>query len=396
MEQTLLASQPEAELSPNSRRRMLIALVGCHTINDFYGIIIAIMLPAIRASFGLSYSAIAILPFLAQATSAILQPTLGYLADRRGVRRLFMALGFVAITLAMLGLGQSQSYFEVLAAAVFLGIGASTYHPQSATLLRFYFDRQRRGFAQGVHGIGNAAGFALSPLVIGFLLLHTDWHQAATFVAFPALVAAVVALVVLREPKTRGSRGLLAGITRPLVLLTVVNGLTLATSSGFTTWLPSYYVLHGFSLSSSAWFTAAMSAAAFVAQPLGGTLSDRIGRRNLIVIALIGAAASLVLFLIAPSIVWAIGLSIVINFWMSLMPPVMMVYASELASGERTGTAVGLVWGLATTVSAVSLPVTGRIIDLAGGQIAPVYATMAGVAVVAALVALRLPQRRAA
>jgi FSR family fosmidomycin resistance protein-like MFS transporter len=133
-----------------------------------------------------------------------------------------------------------------------------------------------------------------------------------------------------------------------------------------------------------------------VAQPLGGTLSDRIGRRNLIVIALIGAACSLGLFLIAPSIVWAIGLSVLINFWMSLMPPVMMVYASELAAGERTGTAVGLVWGLATTISAVSLPITGRIIDLAGGQIAPVYATMAGVAVVAAIVALWLPQRRTA
>src|SRR5471030_460169 len=122
MEQTLLSGQPEVELTPKARQRLLIALVGCHTINDFYGIIIAIMLPAIRASFGLSYSAVAILPFLAQATSAVLQPTLGYLADRRGVRRLFMALGFVAITIAMLGLGQSRSYLAVLLAAVCLGI----------------------------------------------------------------------------------------------------------------------------------------------------------------------------------------------------------------------------------------------------------------------------------
>jgi len=201
---------------------------------------------------------------------------------------------------------------------------------------------------------------------------------------------------VLREPITRGSPGLLAGVTRPLVLLTVVNGLTLATSSGFTTWLPSYYVLHGFNLSNSALLTAAMSAAAFVAQPLGGKISDRIGRRNLIVVALAGAAVSLGLFLVAPSIIWAIGLSVLINFWVSLTPPVMMVYASELAAGERTGTAVGFVWGLATTISAVSLPITGRIIDLGGGQIAPAYAALAAAAVVAALVALWLPRPQGA
>ena len=109
----------------------------------------------------------------------------------------------------------------------------------------------------------------------------------------------LIAVVVLREPLTRGSPGLLAGVTRPLVLLTVVNGLALAATSGFTTWLPSYYVLHGFNLSNAALLTAAMSAAAFVAQPLGGTISDRIGRRNLIVVALTGAAISLGCFLIA-------------------------------------------------------------------------------------------------
>jgi FSR family fosmidomycin resistance protein-like MFS transporter len=396
VESMLVGRPAESDKSEGTRRRILIALVGCHTINDFYGVIVPIMLPAIRASFGLSYSAVAIVPFLTLATSAVLQPTLGYLADRRALRRALMAIGFVAVAIAMLGLGQSGSYVAVLAAAICLGIGASTYHPQSATLLRYFFDQKNRGLAQGVHGIGNAAGFALAPLVMAYLLRQTDWNHAATIVAFPALVGAVIAVVVLREPVTRGSPGLLAGVTRPLLLLTVVNGLALAASSGFTTWLPSYYVLHGFNLSNAALLTAAMSAAAFVAQPLGGTISDRIGRRNLIVVALTGAAISLGCFLIAPSIVWAIGLSIVISFWMSLMPPVMMVYASELASGERTGTAVGVVWGLATTISAVSLPITGKIIDLAGGQIAPAYAMIAMIAIVAAVVALRLPQRRSA
>jgi MFS transporter, FSR family, fosmidomycin resistance protein len=393
MEASVSSSPPRVQHAPGLSRRILIALVGCHTINDFYNLVVPPMLPAIRQSFGLSYSAVSIIPFLTLATSALLQPTLGYLADRRMVRRLFMTLGFLALGAGMLDLSQAHTYTAVLVAAICLGIGASTYHPQSATILAYFFQRKNRGFAQGIHGIGNAVGFVMGPVVMSFLLAHLTWNQAATWLALPALAGAAIAALLLREPATRGSRGLFAGITRPLLLLTLVNGLALATSSSFTNWLPSYYVLHNFSLSNAALLSAATSGAAIVAQPLGGAISDRIGRRNLLVGGLAGVAVSLSLFLLAPTIVWAIGFSVLIGFCASLMPPVMMVYASELAAGERTGTAVGIVWGLATTMSAVTLPITGKIIDLAGGQIAPAYLALVGLATIAAILALRLPQR---
>ncbi len=390
---TLSSCPQPASLTPHPfRNRILISLVACHTVNDFYNLVIPAMLSAIRLSFGLSYSAVAVVPFVTLVTSAVLQPTLGYFADRRTLRRATMVLGFLAFAGGMFGLGQSQSYLAVLLAAFCLGIAASTYHPQSATLLAYAFEKRGRGFAQGIHGMGNAAGFVLGPIVVGFLLGRMEWHQVAAWLALPALVAAAVVALALVEPASRGSRGLLAGITRPLVLLTVVNGLALATSSTFTTWLPSYYFARGYSLSSSALLTALMSGAAFLAQPLGGAISDRLGRRNLLTVALGGTCLSTILFLLAPSIGWAIALSVVVGFWASLTPPVMMVYASELAPGERTGTAVGVVWGLGTTFSALALPVTGKIIDAAGGQIGPAYTALAAIAALAALLAVRLPR----
>jgi FSR family fosmidomycin resistance protein-like MFS transporter len=392
MEPALTRSTFVADDPSRIRHRILISLVGCHTVNDFYNLVIPVMLPAIRASFGLSYSAVALVPFVTQVTSAVLQPTLGYVADRRALRRAMMVLGFLAFAVAMFSLGQSRSYAAVLVAAICLGIAASTYHPQSATLLAYFFPKRGRGFAQGIHGMGNAAGFVLGPIVGGFLLARMDWHHAAEWLALPALGAAVIVVLLLAEPSSRGSQGLLAGITRPLVLLTVINGLALATSSTFTNWLPTYYVSHGYTLASSALLTALMSGSAFLAQPLGGAISDRLGRRNLLVCALAGACGSTVLFLLAPSIGWAIALSVVVGFWASLTPPVTMVYASELAAGERTGTAVGVVWGLGTTISALALPATGKIIDMSGGQIAPAYAALTVVAALAAVLAFRLPR----
>jgi FSR family fosmidomycin resistance protein-like MFS transporter len=391
---TLLRPADSATVSPAARRDGLAALVADHAINDAYTLAVPPLLPAIQQSFALSYSAVSIVPFLTLATSALLQPTLGYLADRHTLRRAFMAGGFLALALGMLALWRSGSYLGVLAAAVLLGIGASTYHPQSATLLTYYFERRNRGFAQGVHGIGNAIGFAGAPLLMAFLLARMDWHRAAAWMALPAGLGAAIVLFALREPASRGGAGLFAGITRPLVLLTLANGLALATSQSFVTWLPTYYVGHHFDLSRASLLTVLTSGAAFLAQPLGGSLSDRIGRRNLIVVALSGTAVSLALFLLAPGIGWAIALSVLVGFCTSLTPPVMMVYASELARGERTGVAVGVVWGLATTISAISLPVTGRIIDLAGGQIGPAYLALVVAAALGALISSRLPREK--
>lgn len=375
----------------SGRGRILFSLVGCHTINDFYSLVIPLMMPGIQQSFGLSYFAVAIVPFLMQVTSALLQPTLGYLADRKTARQRALALGFAVLAVGMIWLSQSRSYPLVLVAAILLGLGGSTYHPQSATLLAYYFDRKVRGFAQGIHGIGNAAGFVLAPIVVGLLIKGTDWHVAAAWLSLPAIVGVGIVMIALAEPDLRGHSGLLAGITRHIALLTLVTGLALATSTGFVSWLPTYYVAHGYSLANSALLTAPMSAAAFLAQPLGGAISDRFGRRNLLSYALGGTAISLLVFLMAPSITWAIGLSVLVGFWSSLIPPVAMVYASELAAGERTGTAVGTVWGLGTSIAALALPVTGRIIDLAGGQIAPAYLALVALAVLAGVLARWLP-----
>src|SRR5207247_8970457 len=101
-------------------------------------------------------------------------------------------------------------------------------HPQSATLLGYFFERKNRGFAQGLHGIGNALGFGLGPVLMYFLLSRMNWNGAALWLILPGLAGATIALLVLRAPASRRSPGPLAGLTRPLALLTVLNGLALA------------------------------------------------------------------------------------------------------------------------------------------------------------------------
>jgi FSR family fosmidomycin resistance protein-like MFS transporter len=380
----------ETERAGPSRGRVLATLTACHSVNDFYAMVVPPLLPALREAFALTYAQAGAVPFVSTGLSAVLQPTLGYVADRRAVRKPLMIAGFLVLAAAAVLLGQTTGFVALLLAAAVLGLGQSTYHAQSATFLTYHF-RQGRGLAQGIHGIGNGIGFILAPVAVTLLATALGWRSAALALAIPALVAAGLVHFLLREPAVRGHAGFLAGITRPLLLLTVVNGLALASTSGFMTWLPSFYRAQGQTLLVSGVLTAAMSVATLVAQPLGGTLSDRLGRRTVIALSLASTGALLAAFVAAPRLELMVLLSVLIGFCGSLLPPVTMVYASELAAGERTGMAVGVVWGLGTAFSAFSPLATGALIDVLGFGTA--YLGLAGVAVCAAALATLLPRR---
>lgn len=384
----LRSAVPAAATTPR-RGWLLVALTFCHTVNDFYALLLAPLLPVLREAFHLTYAQAGAIPFVSTFVSAVLQPLLGYLADRRRQRRRLLITGFLLLAGGMGLLAHSGSYAGLLLAALVLGLGLSTYHPQSATFLAHYFTTQR-GWAQGIHGIGNGLGFILAPVVVAGLVERLGWRPALWLLAGPALLAVGVIVCALREPEVQGARGLLAGLTWPLAGLTVINGLALAVGTGFQTWLPAFYRSIGQSLLAAGALTAVMSVATLVAQPLGGTLSDRFGRRAVVVGALLGMGGCLLLFALAPALWLLLLASVLFGFWGSLMPPVSMVYASELAAGQRTGMAVGVVWGLGTALAAVAPPVVGLLVDLWGFRGA--FLALAGLAVLGGLAARWLPR----
>ena len=134
-------------------------------MNDLYGLVVPPLLPAIQEAFRLNYLQLGLISFSTTVVSAVAQPLVGYAADLTRKRRLALLVGFLLYPPAMLLLAVAPTYAALLGAGALLGLAASTYHPQSTTLL---FDRFReRGAASGVHGMGNGIGFALAPLIVG-------------------------------------------------------------------------------------------------------------------------------------------------------------------------------------------------------------------------------------
>jgi len=369
--------------------RLLLALTVLHALNDFYGLLLPPLLPALREALNLSYTQLGVIPFVGTAVSSLLQPTLGYLADRRRTRRASLIAGFGGYIVAMVWLSGANSYALVLVGAAILGVASSTYHPQSATYIVHGFP-SNRGFAMGIHGLGNTAGFLAAPIVITMLLPTIGLSQTLLVLALPAAIAIVLCAIAIKEPAERGAHGMFAGITGPVVLLTIVHGVGGAAALGFLTWLPSYYGYLEYSLPQAGLLTAVMVASGAIAQPLGGVISDRLSRRSVLIAALVGVALFQGAFVFTTWLPAMIVLSIAAGFAGAFLGPVVLAYAGELARGGRTGTSVGFVWGIGISVASLAPLVSGAMIDAYGFGVS--YLALAALAVFAAALGLRLPR----
>jgi FSR family fosmidomycin resistance protein-like MFS transporter len=371
-------------------RLFLAGLTACHAFNDLYGLVLPPLLPALQAEFRLSYLQLGLLSFATTAVSAVGQPLVGYVADLTRRRRLIVLLGFLLYPPALLLLAAAPSYVLLLAGAAMIGLAATAYHPQSTTLLLDRFTR-RRGWASGIHGTGNSIGFALAPLAIGPLAARLGWRSAADIMALPALFAAALVVVAWKfvpEPAAQVARGLRAGVSRPLLTLTAVNGVQQAVVAGFITFLPAFYASRGSGLALAGLLTAPLLAAGLLSQPIGGALSDRYGRREILIAALAGLGICILGFAHTSGALLA-AFALLVGFCASLASPIVLVYAAELAPGGRTGQAVGIAWGVGIAISSIAAPATGAAIDAFGFTWA--HTVLGALAVLAAFGALALP-----
>lgn len=383
------------------KAKLLYGLTGCHLVNDFYSMIFPVFLFSLIKAFGLSNLEAGIITFANVFTSAIFQPTIGYYADLHQKRKaaLMIGLALCAVSMAILGLSGNYGYGMLLAAAILLGLAGSAYHPQSTNILAYFFP-QSRGKASGIHGIGNALGFVTVFLAGGLFIAALGWQQAAYVMIIPGILAALVAGVLFEEPGSVGGQGALKGISRPMVLLTIVNGFNMMVFMGFVSFIPTFYSRVGdLQIATASSLVALMLLPALVTQPLGGILSDRMGRRNVILLALSIATIAVIAFglsgFISSWATWHIALMSVLGSavfsFLLFMSPVSLMFASELAVGERRGTTVGVVWGMSIAMGSLTPPLVGGLSDSFGYPVA--FLSLAVLSLAGLVLGLRLPRR---
>lgn len=352
---------------------ILAAISLSHFMNDLIQSLLPAIYPILKSSFHLDFGQIGLLTLTFQLTASLLQPVVGICTDKKPQPfSLVVGMGFTLIGLLMLS--RAGSYPFLLLAAACVGMGSSVFHPESSRVARLASGGQH-GLAQSVFQVGGNAGTAIGPLLAAFIVVPMGQPSIAWF-SVVALVAMFVLFNVGRwyrdrltalkakprggEVKAMHSRARIAvSITILMLLVFSKNFYTASFTSYFTFYLISKFQV---SVQDAQVYLFIFLGAVAAGTVLGGPVGDRIGRRYVIWISILGVLP-FTLVLPYANLFWTAVLSVVIGLILASAFSAILVYATELVPG-RVGMIAGLFFGLSFGMGGLGAAVLGQLADM--------------------------------
>ena len=378
-------------------------------LNDASSEIIYPLLPIFLAqSLGASARAIGTIEGLAESISSLLKLFAGYLSDRLAKRKLLVVAGYSVASLARPLLAFAQTWTQVLAIRLTDRIGKGIRTAPRDAMIADTVRVEQRGIAFGFHRAMDHAGAVVGPLV-GYLLVilfvanansPTTGEFSKIFLAasVPALIAVLVAIFFMRESpqhvpagseiKKLSLRGFDSNFKRFLLVLALF---TLSNSSD------SFLILRamdsGVSIAVVPLLWAAHHGMKVLSSLLGGDLSDRLGRKRLIVAGWVLYAAVYAGFAFATHQASLWVLFLVYGIYFGLAEGAEKALVADLVRPEQRGTAYGL-YNLAfgVTVFPASL-LMGMIWDWKGPTVAFLLSAFMGATAAMLLLIFVRPHR---
>jgi FSR family fosmidomycin resistance protein-like MFS transporter len=362
--------------APAPARTVMPVLIGislCHMLNDMMQVLLPAIYPLLKGGFHLNFAQIGLITLVYQVTGSLLQPMIGLYTDAKPVP-FSLPVGMTITMTGIISLALATSYPELLLGAALLGIGSAIFHPESSRIARAAAGT-RFGFAQSIFQVGGNFGQSLGPLLAAFFILPRGRESMAWF-AIAALVGISIlsALSVWSRRHGRAKPRARAMTTNTLspaaVRLTIGLLITLMISkfvylASFNSYY-TFYLIHRFHVSIK---TAQIDlfiflGAAALGTLIGGPIGDRIGRRAVIRVSILGVLP-FTLALPYVGLTATILLSVVIGLILSSAFSAILVYATELMPG-RIGAVSGLFFGLAFGIAGVGAAGLGVMADWSG------------------------------
>ncbi|MFZ0652758.1 MAG: MFS transporter, partial [Pseudolabrys sp.] len=183
-------------------RPSYVRLVGvvsvAHFVSHYYIILLAPLMPFVRAEYGVSYTEIGLAFAAFNIVSAVGQTPAGFLVDRVGARALLVA-GLLTGAAALIAAGLIDSFWVMVAMFAIAGVGNTVYHPADYALLSQHVPSNRIGQAFSVHTFAGMLGSAVAP--VSLLVMQSQWGWRGAFIGAAVLGIAVAAvLVAFRDP----------------------------------------------------------------------------------------------------------------------------------------------------------------------------------------------------
>ncbi|HEX3440364.1 MAG TPA: MFS transporter [Pseudolabrys sp.] len=185
-----------------SHVRMVGVVAAAHFVSHYYTILLAPLLPFVRADYGVTYTEIGFAFAAFNIVSALLQTPAGFLVDRLGARVLLIA-GLLVGAGAFIAAGLIDSFWVLVAMFAVAGLGNTAYHPADYALLSEHVPADRIGQAFSVHTFAGMLGSAVAPASLLFMQAMWGWRGA--FIGAGILgIAVAVLLITVRDAAPKG------------------------------------------------------------------------------------------------------------------------------------------------------------------------------------------------
>ena len=377
------------------KNRTLLAATFGHFSVDMYSGMLPLILLALTQSLGLSYAQVGLASMVFSLAGSLSQPFFGWLGDRRGARPMAV-VGVAAIAMTAGVMRFIDSYAILLALAVIAGLGSGAFHPQGASLAARASDAQR-GAAASVFMLGGNMGFAFGPILNTAIFALTGDFMPETLAAIGLAQAAIVywALALQQRehfekrnaPVTVPFRRAAIGV---ILTLTLVMFLRSWVHSSISTYVPQAFKTFGYSNADAGNILFSILMPLAIGGLIGGTLSDKIGRRAILVTTTLLSGPMLWLLMNAGALpVPLIG--VILGLTMGASTPVTLVMAQSLVP-RGLGLMSGIVLGFTFIAGAIGVAISGLLADQIG--IVQTMSVNAMLPVLAAGLALFLPDDR--
>lgn len=356
---------------------ILFALSISHCLNDMLQSVIMAVYPLLKDDLLLNFAQIGLITLVYQIAASVFQPVVGLYLDKRP-NAWFLPIGMSFILVGLMNLAFASTLMWVLVSVFLVGIGSSILHPE-ASRITFLASGGRRGFAQSVFQVGGNLGGSLGPLLTALVVAPYGRQNVAFMCVF--CIIAIVAMFpicrwykrVLRIMKYKHQTAEVqykSPLSKHLTVLSIGILLVLIFSKYiYMASLNSYYTFYlihkfGVSVRDSQLFLFVFLFATAAGTLVGGPLGDKIGRKYVIWISILGTAP---FSLLMPHVglLWTCILSFIIGFILSSAFPAILLYAQELLP-YKLGLISGLFFGLAFGIAGIASAVLGNMADQYG------------------------------
>jgi MFS family permease len=369
------------EAPPTVRPMRSLGLLSvAHAVNHAYAVLLPPIFLAIIDEFGVTVAAVAILAAVGSFASGMVQLSYAELT-RRVSRRRLLGLGGLVFGGGVAVMALATSFVTFAIPNILSRIGGSPQHPVGNGLLAEQFPPARRGFAISAHIAGGNVGTVLILAVVGTpVLAQVGWRGVSVVLGLAAVLIALGILAFVREHGTDRAAAVAGGSSRDalrrvladrdlrwLFLTSVLGG------GGRGLGVVNLFVLLyltrviGLDPATSGLMYGALIVFSVPMPLLAGWLSDRWGRKPLIIAAYLGGAIGFGVFILAgSSLLWLWVGIVLMGLFSFAESPQLQALLADIAPPATRDASYALYFTLAFGVGSLWTAVYGVVIEALG------------------------------